>query len=49
MQDARELDTHLQRFFESNPTERPHQLRQLFTEKFDFNPATGKISMAEAP
>ena len=48
-QDARELDSHLQRFFDSAPAERPHRLRQLFTEKFDFNPASGKISLANAP
>jgi len=41
-QDARDLDSLLQRFFDSNPTERPQLLRQLFTQKFDFNPATGK-------
>lgn len=48
-QDARDLDSHLQRFFDSKPAERPQRLRQLFTEKFDFNPATGKVSLAEAP
>jgi len=48
-QDARDLDSHLQRFFDSNPAERPHRLRQLFTEKFDFNSASGKISLAKAP
>ncbi len=48
-QDARDLDSHLQHFFDSNPTERPHRLRQLFTEKFDFTPATGKVSLAKAP
>jgi type I restriction-modification system DNA methylase subunit len=48
-QDARELDGHLQRFFDANPAERPHRLRQLFTEKFDFNPTTGKVSLAKAP
>ncbi len=47
--DAQELDGHLQRFFDSNPSERPHRIRQLFTEKFDFNPATGKVSLAKAP
>ena len=46
--DAQELDGHLQRFFDSNPSERHLQLRQLFTEKFDFNPATGKVSLAKA-
>lgn len=48
-QDARELDGHLQRFFDANPAERPLRLRQLFTEKFDFNPTTGKVSLAKAP
>ena len=48
-QDARELDGHLQRFFDCPPADRPHRLRQLFTEKFDFNPASGKISLANAP
>ena len=47
--DAQELDGHLQRFFNAIPSERPHRLRQLFTEKFDFNPATGKVSLAKAP
>ena len=48
-QDAQELDGHLQRFYDANPAERLHRLRQLFTEKFDFNPATGKVSLAKAP
>ena len=48
-QDARDLDSHLQSFFDSSPIDRPHQLRQLFTEKFDFNPATGKVSLAKVP
>jgi len=48
-QDARELDSHLQRFFDANPSKRPHRLRQLFSEKFDFNTATGKVSLAKAP
>jgi len=48
-QDARDLDSHLQSFFDSTPAERPHRLRQLFTEKFDFIPATGKVSLAKAP
>ena len=47
--DARELDSHLQHFFDSARTDRPHRLRQLFTEKFDFNPASGKVSLAKAP
>ena len=47
--DARDLDSHLQSFFDSTPAERPHRLRQLFTEKFDFNSATGKINLAKAP
>ena len=47
--DARELDGHLQHFFDANPTDRPHRLRQLFTEKFDFNPAAGKASLDKAP
>lgn len=48
-QDARDLDSHLQLFFDSDPAERPHRLRLLFTEKFDFNAATGKVSLADAP
>ncbi len=48
-QDARELDTHLQRFFDSPPGERPYRLRQLFTEKFDFNPSSGRVSLTNAP
>jgi len=48
-QDARDLDSHLQRFFDSTPAERPIRLRQLFTQKFDFNSATGKVSLANAP
>ncbi|MBI4256921.1 hypothetical protein HY626_02595 [Candidatus Uhrbacteria bacterium] len=47
-QDARDLDSHLQRFFDSTPIERPLRLRQLFNQKLDFNPATGKVSLAEA-
>ena len=48
-QDARDLDSLLQHFFGSNPTERPQLLRQLFTQKFDFNPAIGKVSLVNAP
>ncbi|MBA7632986.1 hypothetical protein ES703_40542 [subsurface metagenome] len=48
-QDARDLGSHLQRFFDSKLAERPHRLRLLFTEEFDFNAATGKVSLAEAP
>jgi len=47
--DAQELDGHLRRFFDAGPDERPQRLRQLFTEKFDFNPATGKVSLEKAP
>jgi len=47
--DARELDSHLQRFFNSAPADRPHRLRQLFTEKFDFNHASSKVGLANAP
>ena len=49
VQDARDLDNHFQLFFDANPAGRPHRLRLLFTEKFDFNTATGKISLAKAP
>ena len=48
-QDAQELDGHIRRFFDANPGERPHRLRQLFTEKFDFNPATGTVGLDRAP
>ena len=48
-QDAQDLDNQLQRYFDANPTDRPYRLRQLFTEKFDFNTATDKVSLAEAP
>ena len=47
--DARDLDSHLEGFFDSTPAERPHRLRQLFTQKFDFNSASGKVSLANAP
>jgi len=48
-QDARDLDNQLHDFFDSDHDKRSQVLRQLFTEKFDFNSATGKVSLAKAP
>jgi type I restriction-modification system DNA methylase subunit len=48
-QDARELDSQLHQFFYSNSDQRPRRLRQIFTEKFDFNPSSGKVSLGKAP
>jgi len=47
--DAHDLDDHLQRFFDADSSQRPLRLRQLFTEKFDFSPASGKLSLDKAP
>lgn len=47
--DARDLDILLKSFFESVPSERHQCLRRIFTEKFDFNPSTGKVSLDNPP
>ena len=45
-QDASDLDLGLYGSLPAPPGYRPRQLRQLYVEKLDFNPATGWVGVA---
>ena len=48
--DAREVEAHITAIFAaSSPAQRAAELRRLFVETLDFDPASGRVALAAAP
>ena len=48
-QDAADVEEQFKRIFAVDRSRRAEELRKLFVEKLDFEPASGFVSLANAP
>ena len=47
--DAVEVESRIEQFFDAAPADRAGELRGLFVEVLDFDPATGELDLTGAP